>query len=194
MGATLLNYLNRPNGRKHGIGIQGEAIVRGEHTLYLIMEATDAARVREFMQPFAMAGTMDVYPAGTCAGVVSSGGCGAARPDLDPTVPALDPEEACQPQRRRRAHPGRKPLPENLPRVEEVVKCTEETCRCCGAATTVIGYDESEHLDVEPARYFVRVSKREKRACHACQQGTVTMPPLASRRQITKKVKRSQVV
>ena len=96
MGATLLNYLSRPNVRKHGIEIQGEAIVRGEHTLYMIVESDDEARVREFMQPFAMAGTVDVYPAATCAGVVSNGGCGAARPEVDQTVPALDPEEACQ--------------------------------------------------------------------------------------------------
>src|SRR5215469_13777702 len=74
MGATLLNYLNRPNVRKHGIGLRGEAIVRGEHTLYLIVEADNEARVLEFMQPFAMAGTVDVYPAGTCAGVVAGGG------------------------------------------------------------------------------------------------------------------------
>jgi transposase len=45
----------------------------------------------------------------------------------------------------------------------------------------VIGYDESEQLDVEPARYFVRVIKREKRACRCCRTGTVTMPPLAPR-------------
>src|SRR5215475_1425658 len=96
MGATLLNYLNRPNVRKHGIRMRGEAIVRGEHTLYLIVEAIDAGRVLEFMQPFAAAGTVDVYPAGTCAGVVSGGGCGAGRPEIDQTVPALDPEEACQ--------------------------------------------------------------------------------------------------
>ena len=68
------------------------------------------------------------------------------------------------PPRQRRPHPGRNRLPENLPRVEQVVTCAEETCRSCGAATTVIGYDESEQLDVEPARYFVRVIKREKRA------------------------------
>jgi DMSO/TMAO reductase YedYZ molybdopterin-dependent catalytic subunit len=96
MGATLLNYLSRPNVRKHGIEIQGEAIVRGAHTLYMIVESDDEARIRAFMQPFAMAGTVDVYPASTCAGAVSSGGCGAAAPGLDPTVPALDPEEACQ--------------------------------------------------------------------------------------------------
>jgi DMSO/TMAO reductase YedYZ molybdopterin-dependent catalytic subunit len=96
MGATLLNYLSRPNVRKHGIEIKGEAIVRGEHTLYMIVESNDEARILEFMQPFAMAGKVDVYPAATCAGVVANGGCGSARPDLDPTVPSLDPEEACQ--------------------------------------------------------------------------------------------------
>ena len=45
----------------------------------------------------------------------------------------------------------------------------------------MIGYDESEQLDVEPARYFVRVTKREKRACRRCSTGTVTMAPLAPR-------------
>ena len=85
------------------------------------------------------------------------------------------------PPRQRRPHPGRQRLPENLPRVEEVVRCPEQTCRQCGAETAVIGYDESEQVDVQPARYFVRVTKREKRACHCCQGGTVTMPPLAPR-------------
>lgn len=96
MGATLLNYLSRPNVRKHGISIQGEAIVHGEHTLYMIVESTDEAKIRDFMRPFAQAGEVDIYPAATCAGVVSSGGCGAARPTVDQAVPSLDPEEACQ--------------------------------------------------------------------------------------------------
>src|SRR5205085_9612243 len=85
------------------------------------------------------------------------------------------------PARERKPHPGRQRLPENLPRVEEIVRCAEQTCRQCGAATAVIGYDESEQVDVQPARYFVRVTKREKRACRCCQGGTVTMPPLAPR-------------
>ena len=85
------------------------------------------------------------------------------------------------PPRQRRPHPGRQRLPENLPRVEEVVRSGEQTCRECGAATAVIGYDESEQLDVQPTRYFVRVIKREKRACRCCQAGTVTMPPLSPR-------------
>jgi transposase len=84
------------------------------------------------------------------------------------------------PPRERKPHPGRQRLPQNLPRVEEVIPCAERKCKECGAETTVIGYDESEQLDVEPARYFVRVTKREKRACR-CPQGTVAMPELAPR-------------
>jgi len=71
MGATLLNYMGRTHVRKHGVSIQGEAVVRGEHTLYMIVESSDDPRAREFMQPFAMAGSLDVYPAATCVGVVA---------------------------------------------------------------------------------------------------------------------------
>ncbi len=95
MGAMLLNHLSRPNVRRHGVEILGEAVVQGEHTMFLIAEATDEARLREFLQPFQMAGSLDVYPASTCARVVASGGCGAPLPVGD-FVPALDPEEICQ--------------------------------------------------------------------------------------------------
>jgi len=81
--------------------------------------------------------------------------------------------------RERNSHPGRKPLPENLRRVTEVIVCKETTCASCGEQTAVIGYDESEQLDMEPAHYFVRVTRREKRACQRCS--TVTAAPLAER-------------
>ena len=83
--------------------------------------------------------------------------------------------------RHRKPHPGRQRLPEKLPRVEEVIPCAERSCRQCGAETAVIGYDESEVLDVEPARYFVRVVRREKRACRGCDVGSVAMPEAAPR-------------
>ncbi len=95
MGASLLNHLSRPNVRKYGVQIQGEAVVQGEHTLYLIVEADDEGRLREFMQPFQMAGSLDIYPASTCVRAVASGGCGASLPASE-GVPTLDPEEACQ--------------------------------------------------------------------------------------------------
>jgi transposase len=84
-----------------------------------------------------------------------------------------------RPSAERKPHPGRRSLPENLPRMEQVLGCAEANCRRCGAETSIIGYDESEVLDVEPARYFVRVTKREKRACGKC--AIVAMAELAPR-------------
>jgi DMSO/TMAO reductase YedYZ molybdopterin-dependent catalytic subunit len=95
MGASLLNHLSRPNVRKFGLQIQGEAVVQGEHTMYLIVEAADEAGLRAFMQPFQSAGSLDIYPASTCVRAVASGGCAAAMP-ANGNVPTLDPEEACQ--------------------------------------------------------------------------------------------------
>ena len=85
------------------------------------------------------------------------------------------------PPRERKPHPGRQRLPEHLERVEEVIPCPSQQCAQCGAETKVIGYDESEVLDVHPARYFVHVTKREKRACRCCEQAPVVMPELAPR-------------
>jgi DMSO/TMAO reductase YedYZ molybdopterin-dependent catalytic subunit len=96
MGGLLLNYLSRPNARQLGVEIRGEAVVQGEHTLYLIIESSDIGQVHAFMEPFAQAGTVEVHSASTCARVVASGGCGAALPALEGNVPSMDPEEACQ--------------------------------------------------------------------------------------------------
>src|SRR6266849_5162144 len=84
-----------------------------------------------------------------------------------------------KPARERKPHPGRRPLPENLPRVEQVIPCADANCKRCGRETAIIGYDESEVLDYEPARWLVRVTKREKRACGKC--ATIAMPALEPR-------------
>jgi transposase len=86
-------------------------------------------------------------------------------------------------ERKKRQHPGRQTLPADLPRVERVIACTPEQCVCgnCGADTTVIGFEVSEVLDVEPARYFVQVTKREKRACKSCPEQGVMAAPLPDR-------------
>jgi transposase len=85
--------------------------------------------------------------------------------------------------RRRRKHPGRQELPAELPRVEKVIACAPEQCNCraCGRETAVIGYERSEQLDVEPAKYFVLLTKREKRACRSCEEGGIQTAPLPTR-------------
>jgi transposase len=80
-------------------------------------------------------------------------------------------------------HPGRQELPANLPRVERILLCTPDqgVCKRCGKETVVIGYEESSQLDVEPAKYFVLVTKREKRACRSCEELGVVSAPLPPR-------------
>lgn len=99
--------------------------------------------------------------------------------------PGVQPEEVeneiphadkPSPRKKRKKKPGRVKLPDHLPRVEELIACTAEQCVCgqCGESTQVIGYEESEVLDVKPAEYFVRVVRREKRACQRCPDEGVT--------------------
>ncbi len=80
-------------------------------------------------------------------------------------------------------HPGRQELPANLPRVERILPCAldQRVCKRCGRETVVIGYEESSQLDVEPAKYFVLVTKREKRACRSCEELGVVSAPLPPR-------------
>jgi transposase len=109
--------------------------------------------------------------------------------ELEPGVSRAEVEAESQREsltssrKTRRKHPGRQTLPGDLPRVEKIVACTPEQCRCggCGAETTVIGYEESEQLDVDPAKYFVLVTKREKRACKQCEERGVVAAPLPER-------------
>jgi transposase len=98
-------------------------------------------------------------------------------------------------RRQRRAHPGRQSLPPELPRVEKVIGCPAEQCVCgqCGNPTTVIGYEESQQLEVEPAKYYVLVTKREKRACTDCKGSKIVTAP-APRRIIEKSLASDQVV
>ena len=80
-------------------------------------------------------------------------------------------------------HPGRQELPPNLRRVERILPCPpdQHLCKRCGRETVVIGYEESSQLDVEPAKYFVLVTKREKRACRSCEELGVVSAPLPTR-------------
>ena len=95
------------------------------------------------------------------------------------TLPGSSQDE----KKKRRPHPGRQKLPADLPRVEKIVACTPEQCKCgsCGAETKVIGYEVSEVLDVKPAEYFVQVLKREKRACKKCEEQGVATAPVTPR-------------
>jgi len=109
--------------------------------------------------------------------------------ELEPGVSGAEVEAESEreqlklPLKTARNHPGRQELPANLPRTEQLIACRPEQCVCgnCGRETVVIGYESAEQLDVERAKYFVRVTKREKRACKACEEQGVQCAPLPPR-------------
>ncbi|MBV9336283.1 MAG: sulfite oxidase [Solirubrobacterales bacterium] len=92
-GAELLNHLGA---RRDGLRVHGEAVVRGQHAMVAIVEATDEDRLQEFLAPFAAAGDVEVLAASTCAGVIVRGGCVAPRVRVNGAGPLIEPEQACQ--------------------------------------------------------------------------------------------------
>jgi transposase len=109
--------------------------------------------------------------------------------ELEPGISSAEVEAESQreqlqlPLKAARKHPGRQELPPDLLRVEQLVTCTPQQCVCgnCGKQTTVIGYETSTQLDVEPAKYFVWVIKREKRACKTCREQGVQCTAVPAR-------------
>lgn len=78
-GQMLLSHLAPANAQANGITIHSEAVLDGAHTMYLGAEADDQARLEQFLQPFAMAGSVEVWPASHCAAIVERGGCDTAQ-------------------------------------------------------------------------------------------------------------------
>jgi len=66
---------------------------------------------------------------------------------------------------------GRKPLPSNLPRVKIIHELKDKDLKCkCGGQLIHIGSDESEQLDVIPAKVIVNKHIRYKYACKCCEE------------------------
>ena len=81
-----------------------------------------------------------------------------------------EPEEEIHVPGHTRKKRGRKPLPENLPRVEKVHDINEEDKVCsCGCKLKRIGEETSEQLDIVPAKIQVIRHIRPKYACPACE-------------------------
>src|SRR5436305_3708037 len=102
--------------------------------------------------------------------------------DLEQTVAAA---EAAQEEAATRSGTPRAPrvrrrnlgaLPAHLPRVEVLVDLEDKTCPCCGGTLHVIGEDTSEMLDIVPAQLRVKVIRRPRYACRACEEAVVQAP------------------
>jgi transposase len=73
-----------------------------------------------------------------------------------------------------RGQPVRAPLPAHLPR-ERVVTPGPTACPCCGGKLSKLGEDTTETLEVEPIKWKVIQTVRERFSCRSCE--TVTQSP-----------------
>jgi transposase len=66
-----------------------------------------------------------------------------------------------------------------LERREVIIACHPKDCACslCGQPRPVIGYEIREELGCQPAEFFVRVIKREKRGSHCLEEQGVAVAP-----------------
>jgi transposase len=102
--------------------------------------------------------------------------------DLEQTVAAAEAAQeevaarssTSRPPRVRRRNLGA--LPAHLPRVEVLVDVEDKSCPCCGGALHAIGEDTSEMLDIVPAQLRVKVVRRPRYACRACEEGVMQAP------------------
>jgi transposase len=91
----------------------------------------------------------------------------------DAANPAQD-----QQRQRRDARPNRNhgALPAHLPRYEVVIDIEDRHCPCCGGALHAIDELRTEQLDIVPAQLRVRVTRRPRYACRACEGAVVVAP------------------
>lgn len=75
MGQMLLDHLTKANARNFGVDLLADAVLDGQHSLVLLAEAEDLQYLKDFMQPFAGAGSVEILEASTCEAVVERRGC-----------------------------------------------------------------------------------------------------------------------
>ena len=77
-GPMLLAHVDRGEARRrYGVDIQAEAVIRGAHTLFMIVDSADPAGLEAFLTPFRQFGPTEALASSACDAVVAAGGCAA---------------------------------------------------------------------------------------------------------------------
>jgi transposase len=111
------------------------------------------------------------------------GAAGPIAPDASDEDAGPTAEEAAAPApARRRRHPGRRRLPEDLPRERLEIAPRAEDLRCPDCTTPKVRVREevTEGLDYQPASFFIREYVRGVYVCPGCESPP-SEPPLPAR-------------
>lgn len=97
--------------------------------------------------------------------------------DMPEPDPDAATEESVEVEKHTRRKKGRKPLPDNLPRVEIIHDIAEQEKVChCGSELSRIGEEVSEKLDIIPAVIQVVRHIRPKYSCKQCENAAEKGP------------------
>ncbi len=75
MMLMLGQHVSQTTADKFGIKIHADVVHPGEHRMNMVLEAPEQSKVDEYMQPFAMVGTVAVKEVHTCEQVVETSVC-----------------------------------------------------------------------------------------------------------------------
>lgn len=78
-GSHLLSRISAAAAASHGVRIEAEALLDGEHRLLLVVDAANREAVEDFLGFLLPYGELQVLPASTAEQAVQRGVCGAAR-------------------------------------------------------------------------------------------------------------------
>jgi transposase len=104
---------------------------------------------------------------------------GLERAALSPEGPGPQTPPPKTSPRQPRTEPAKRnrgALPVHLAREEMVIDVEDKICPCCNGPLHLIGEDRSEMLDFVPAYVRVRVVRRPKYGCRACEEAVVQAP------------------
>jgi uncharacterized protein with GYD domain len=75
MGPMLVQHVSPEHASKFGVNVRSDAVIDGQHTFVLIVEAAGKDIVKDFMTPFYQAGSVEILPASSCEQVVERAKC-----------------------------------------------------------------------------------------------------------------------
>ena len=99
---------------------------------------------------------------------------GRPAPDSDEVLQAQDDDEA---PKKRKKRGGRHPLPAHLEVQTTVLEPEQPNCQYCGQLGQEIGREQTEQIDLIPAKLIIRRTVRIKRRCQ-CGCGKIAIAPL----------------
>src|SRR5262249_58172537 len=79
-GPLLLSRVSAAAAARHGVTIEAEALLDGEHLLLLVVQAASQQAVERFLAFLPGPGCLRILPACSAEEAVQRGGCGAAFP------------------------------------------------------------------------------------------------------------------